>query len=229
MGYTWRHPIITNSGSFVTFSFFPRYIDGLLNAVSLAVHLQLGKDTLMKNEGNRVIPGEAALVEAARHDAGAFAALYRQYLNSLYRYLLRRLNNVHDTEDLTSQVFMQALEGLAAGQYQNEGCFAAWLFTIARRRLVDFYRQHPSATLKETPSPEPGLLAAIEKGQDLQRLARLLSLLEEDQQELLRLRFSAGLSFAQISMLDGRNEAAVKMAVYRTLEFLREQWEAENE
>ena len=86
-----------------------------------------------------------------------------------------------------------------------------------------------SGRLNDPPSPEPGLLAVIEKGQDLQRLACLLSQLDEDQQELLRLRFSAGLSFAEISLLDGRSEAAVKMAVYRTIDFLREHWEVENE
>ena len=94
---------------------------------------------------------------------------------------------------------------------------------------MDFYRQRTCAPLDDPPSPEPSLIAAIEKGQDLQRLACLLSQLDEDQQELLRLRFSAGLSFAEISMLDGRSEAAVKMAVYRTLDFLREHWEVENE
>ena len=183
----------------------------------------------MKSEVDLVIQDEAALVEAARHDPEAFARLYRYYLTPLYRYMLRRLTNVHDAEDLTSQVFMQALAGLAAGQYQKGGCFAAWLFTIARRRLVDFYRQNPSAPLNDPPSPEPGLMAVIEKGQDMQRLACLLDQLDEDHQELLRLRFSARLSFAQISMLDGRSEAAVKMAVYRALDFLREHWEVENE
>ena len=183
----------------------------------------------MKSDVDVVIQDEAALIEAARHDPEAFARLYRHYLTPLYRYLLRRLNNVHDAEDLTSQVFMQALAGLTAGQYQKGGCFPVWLFTIARRRLVDFYRLRPSTPLNDPPSPEPGLMAVIEKGQDLQRLACLLSQLDEDHQELLRLRFSAGLSFAQISMLDGRSEAAVKMAVYRALNFLREHWEAEHE
>jgi len=169
------------------------------------------------------------LVEQARRDPDAFAALYRRYLTPIYRYLNRRLNNTHDAEDITTQVFIDVLEGLAAHRYREGGCFVAWLFTIARRRLVDFYRQHPCASLDDPPSPEPGLLAVIEKSEDLQRLARLLAQLDEDQQELLRLRFSAGLSFVEISMLDGRSESAVKMAVYRTIDFLREHWEIEYE
>lgn len=184
--------------------------------------------TLSRSDADLAIKNETTLVETARRDPEAFAALYRQYLTPVYRYLLRRSSNVHDAEDLTAQVFLEALEGLAAHRYRRGGCFAAWLFTIARRRLVDFYRQRPAAPLGDPPSPEPGLLAAVEKGEDLQRLARLLARLDEQRQELLRLRFSAGLSFAQIGLLEGRSEAAVKMAVYRALDYLREHWEDEN-
>lgn len=172
---------------------------------------------------------DRTLIEHARRNPEAFAALYRRYLAPLYNYLNRRLSNSHEAEDITTQVFIEALEGLAANRYQENGCFVAWLFTIARRRLTDFYRQRPPAPLYDPPSPEPGLLTVIEKGQDLQRLACLLAQLDEDHQELLRLRFSGGLSFAEISALDGRSEAAVKMTLYRTLDFLREHWEAENE
>jgi len=71
-------------------------------------------------------------------------------------------------------------------------------------------------------------LAAVEMGEDLQRLTHLLTQLDEERQELLRLRFSAGLSFAQIGLLEGRTEAAVKMAIYRAIDFLHEHWEKEN-
>ncbi len=172
---------------------------------------------------------DRTLVEKARRSPEAFGTLYRRYLTRLFNYLNRRVSDCHEAEDLTAQVFIEVLEGLAADQYAENGCFAAWLFTIARRRLIDFYRQRPSVPLFDAPSPEPGLLAVIEKGQDVQRLASLLDQLDEDRQELLRLRFSAGLSFDEISSLDGRSEAAVKMAVYRTLDFLREHWEAKNE
>jgi RNA polymerase sigma-70 factor (ECF subfamily) len=171
---------------------------------------------------------ETALVEAARRDPDAFSLLYQRYLTPLYRYLLGRVNNVHDAEDLTALVFSEALEGLVAHRYREGGCFPAWLFTIARRRLIDFYRQHPVAPLGDPPSPEPGLLTAIEKGQDLAHLAHLLTQLDEEHQELLRLRFSAGLSFAEIGILEERSEAAVKMALYRTLDTLRANWENEN-
>jgi len=171
---------------------------------------------------------DAALVEQARRNPDAFGALYRRYLTPIYRYLYRRLGNVHNAEDLTAQVFTEALEGMVNHRYRESGCFVAWLFSIARRRIADFYRQRPEEELADPAAPDPSLLAAIEKGEDLQRLALLLAQLDEERQELLRMRFSAGLSFGQIGQIEGRSEAAVKMMIYRTLEHLRDQWEVEN-
>jgi RNA polymerase sigma factor (sigma-70 family) len=143
---------------------------------------------------------EAVLVAEARHDSKAFTALYRHYLTPVYRYLVSRVNNLHE----------------------------AWLFTIARRRLVDFYRQHPTSQLADPPSQEPSLLSIVENNENIQHLSRLLAQLDEEHRELLRLRFSAGLSFSQISLLDGRSEPAVKMAFYRTISFLQKHWESDN-
>jgi RNA polymerase sigma-70 factor (ECF subfamily) len=171
---------------------------------------------------------DPGLVERARRDPEAFAALYREYLPRVYRYLYRRVGSIPDTEDLTAQVFTEALEGLLKDRFRAGGCFPAWLFTIARRRAVDFYRQHSTDPLEDPPSPEPGLLVAVEKADDLGRLARLLAQLDEQKQELLRLRYAAGLRFAEIVLLEGRSEAAVKMELYRALDFLREQREAEH-
>src|ERR1035437_6717703 len=96
------------------------------------------------------LPDDPALIEQARRDPEAFAALYRRYLTPVYRYLYSRLGSVHDAEDITTQVFIDALEGLSANHYRAGGCFSAWLFTIARHRLVDFYRQRPTVPLDPT-------------------------------------------------------------------------------
>jgi len=170
---------------------------------------------------------DAALVKHARSDAEAFAVLYRRYLTPLYRYVYRRLGNEKDAEDLTAQVFTEALEGLVA--YHERGRFASWLFTIARRRLVDLYRQRVPDELDDPPDGAPGLQAALEQGETYSRLARLLRQLDEDQQELLRLRFAGGLEFAEIAAILGRSTGAVKMSFYRTLEWLRSHWETKHE
>ena len=171
---------------------------------------------------------EVTLIERARYDSDAFAALYQRYLPRVYRYLYLRLGSRHDSEDITSQVFLEVLEGLQRNRYRETGCFPAWLFTIVRRRLVDFQRQRIPIFLEEHPSPDPELLDQIQSDEDLQRLSSLLADLDEEKGELLRLRFAAELSFAEIGALENQSEAAVKMTVYRAIDWLRKHWETEN-
>lgn len=161
-------------------------------------------------------------------DPDAFAQLYRQHLSAVYRYTYRRVGNAAEAEDLTAQTFTEAFDAVQRNAFRSGGNFPAFLFTIARRRAADFYRQRPEAPLDEHPDPEPGLLAALEAREDICRLQTLLAQLDEEKQELLRLRFAAGLGFAEIALLEGKSEAAVKMSLYRTLDWLREHWEAEN-
>ncbi len=172
---------------------------------------------------------ETDLIEGARTQPELFAELYRRYLPRVYRYLYVRLGSQCDAEDITSQVFLEALQALRRQRYREDGCFPAWLFTIVRRRLMDFHRRHPEDVFRDGSSGEPDVLYTVEAGEDAQRLSVLLSRLGADKQELLRLRFAAGLSIADIAALEHRSAAAVKMALHRTLAWLREQWAANNE
>jgi len=168
------------------------------------------------------------LIENARRDPDAFAALYRRYLPPVYRYLLIRLGNAQDAEDITSKVFTEALEGLINQRFQKGGHFAAWLFTIARRRLIDCYRQPSAVSLEEPGSSDPDPFEQIQFSDSKTRLHELISQLDEEKQELMRLRFAGELSFAEIAALEGKSEAAVKMMVYRTIQWLRENWEVKH-
>ncbi len=178
------------------------------------------------------IDEEAALVQAAQDNRAAFAPLYRRYVHRVYRYLYSRVGHVADAEDLTAQIFTEALAGL--GRYREQGSFAAWLFTIARRRVTDYYRRQKSgASLYETPC-----LSAERTGnpqahffhqETLQELRGIIAGLEEDNQELLRLRFAGDLSYREIGQLTGRSEAAAKMAVHRLLRRLEAAWEVEED
>jgi len=179
-----------------------------------------------QNTGN-----DALLVRAARRDPAAFAALYRRYVTPIYRYLYSRVGNAADAEDLTTQTFVAALEGLSG--YHERGSFAAWLFTIARNKAADHYRQHtPQLPLHEaldSPAHGDNPLARMICREALQRLSALVARLEEDKQELLRLRFAGGLTYPEIARVVDRSEAAVKMAVYRLLRRMEAEWEEDNE
>ncbi len=172
---------------------------------------------------------DSALVRRSQNgDADAYAELYRRYLTPIYKYVFRRVGgNSSVAEDLTSQVFLEALNNLST--YRERGRFIAWLFTITRRRLVDSYRKQETSSLEDVPESLLGISDEHEVRENRNRLKHLLSALDEEKRELLRLRFSAELSFADIAAVLGKNEAAVKMSLYRILDGLREQWEVDYE
>jgi RNA polymerase sigma-70 factor, ECF subfamily len=171
---------------------------------------------------------EVQAIDAARRDPGAFSPLYRAYVRPVYRYLYSRLGQAGDAEDLTSQVFAEALASLP--RYQHRGHFLAWLFSIARHRLLNhLHRRPPQMDLAiaeglESPGVDP--LSQVIQDEERGRLLRLIQALKEDEQDLLRLRFVAELNYAEIGAVLGRSEAAVKKQMYRLLARLEGQLEA---
>lgn len=168
------------------------------------------------------------LAIAARSDRRAFELLYNRYLDRVYRYAFSKTADPAIAEELTSSIFLDALEGL--NRYSPQGTFAAWLFTIARRRCADYHR---------SPSPLPLIVEALpvferdpEQETDRKalflRLEKILKMLSKDELDMLRLRFAADLSHAEIGQIIGKSEAATKMAMSRLVRRLRGLWEIEN-
>jgi RNA polymerase sigma-70 factor (ECF subfamily) len=172
---------------------------------------------------------ESALVRAARTDTEVFALLYDRYVQQLYHYCYHRTNNITDAEDLTSQTFLAALE--AFPHYRRDGHFAAWLFTIARNKVVDYYRRTPNVPLEESMVPpfHSDLAGEMENSQQKGILLDAIRALTEDEQELIRLRYVAELPFGEIAKALRKSESATKKMLYRLLARLKRQMEAEHE
>ncbi len=126
---------------------------------------------------------DAVLVKAARCDSAAFAALYRRYVTPIYRYAYSGVGSDAEAQDLTAQVFLETLESLP--RYRDRGNFAAWLFTIARRRAIDHYRRRPSLPLDDAPDPikDDDPLSRLIHYEALQYLQVLVAHLDDDQRE----------------------------------------------
>lgn len=173
-------------------------------------------------------PTVQVMVRQAQADPTAFAALYRHYVLDVYRYVFSKVGNHMETEDITSQIFMDTLHKLPT--YRERGNFPAWLFTIARRRIADFYRQREQlADLDYTYVVDnmPPLLAHVAQTELQSQLADLIHQLPEEKQEWLRLRFAGGLSYKEIGKLVGKSTAAIKMGMNRLLKQLASELEVQ--
>jgi RNA polymerase sigma-70 factor, ECF subfamily len=161
------------------------------------------------------------LITRAVRDPQAFDDLYRLYVDRIYTYHLVRTNSREEAEDLTSQTFLAALEGISG--YCRQGAFAVWLFGIARRKLVDHYRQPASLPLDLAEDLTGRLEDDIDHKLRLQQVSRALTKIEPDRVEALSLRIFGQLSTSEISRMLSKSEGAVRNLVYRALLDLRKQ------
>lgn len=177
-------------------------------------------------ENKTPIENILALVEDAKDDPAAFGRLYNHYVQPVYRYLYSRVGTTHDAEDLTSQTFMAAFEYLP--RYRERGQFAAWLFRIARNKMTDHFRGNRVEVDLEAAQRFPGgdyALLQVIQNEEISRLICLIKNLNFEEQDLIRLRYVAELTFAEIADLLGRREEAVKQSTYRLLARLKGQME----
>ena len=169
------------------------------------------------------LPGEARLVrEAKSGDSEAFAQLYDAYVARVYRYVYFRVTDDAATEDLTSQVFLKAWENL--DRYETGSSpFVAWLYTIARNLVIDYYRTKKESvpledvhtlTSNETPVEE------VETRFNLQAMRDALQFLTDEQQQVLILKFIAGLPNENIAKIMNKREGAVRALQMRALQTL---------
>jgi RNA polymerase sigma-70 factor, ECF subfamily len=169
---------------------------------------------------------DVELVAAARAEPRAFVGLYDRYFERVLGYARLRIRNAVVCEDVTSQVFTNALAQI--GRFRGDGTFAGWLFGIARNAVRDVQRQPALEPLTEevatAPAAEPGLEERFFESERSQRLHALIRLLQPEQQHLLALRYGAGLGFDEIGTMVGAAPGTVRVRMHRILEELRRRY-----
>jgi RNA polymerase sigma-70 factor, ECF subfamily len=160
-------------------------------------------------------------------DREAFGKLYELFAKKIYAYLYYRTLSRETAEDLTSAVFVGALEGLP-GFRPELGGFSAWIYSIARNALTDHYRRDARIL---SVSDFAGGIWDLPDGTDLEldaqnrdqweRLKPFLAGLSGEQREIIILRLWDGLSYREIAGTLGKTEGACKMAYSRALSLLR--------
>jgi RNA polymerase sigma-70 factor (ECF subfamily) len=161
------------------------------------------------------------LVEAAQGDPSRFADLYEQNFHRVYAYIARRVGGRQYAEDLTAEVFREALAGIRKFEWRGAP-FLAWLLRIASRAVADHWKRtgresgNPSAE-----SDSPG-------SDDVERNAMLFELVDrlpEAQFRVIHMRFVEQKSIREIARELDRSEGAVKQLQLRAIENLRAQME----
>jgi RNA polymerase sigma-70 factor (ECF subfamily) len=162
---------------------------------------------------------ERLLIEAAQRDPRRFAELYERNFERVYAFVVRRVHDRTEAEDLTSEVFRHALSNLSKFEWRGVP-FAVWLYRIAANTLADRWRK----LSKENFDPVPDDDLEQSSWGDIERRAALCQLVDrlpEDQRSVIIQRFVEQKSIRDIAQEFGKSEGAIKQLQFRALENLR--------
>lgn len=163
---------------------------------------------------------------AIQGDTEAFSVLYERNVERIYNYIFYRTGSPADAEDLTERVFFRALGHIQSFKIRGIP-FSAWLYRIAHNLVANWHRDNQRN--KEVPLEDHETLAAklahpeheLEANQEKEMLLKAIRKLPADRQQLIILKFVEHLSNAEVAVIMGRSEGAIKSLFHRTLMALR--------
>lgn len=162
---------------------------------------------------------ERGLIEAARKDPLRFGGLYERNFERVYAFVIRRVRDRHETEDVVAQVFQHALANLSKFEWRGAP-FAVWLFRIAANILAD--RWEKVARQEAQPISTDLDQASWPDVERRTMLFQLVDQLPEDQRSVIIKRFVEEKSIRDIAQEFGRSEGAIKQLQFRALQTLRD-------
>lgn len=166
---------------------------------------------------------ERFLIEQARRDPTAFAALYDAYFPRVYAYVRHRVGCRQDAEDVVADVFLSAVAAIGDFAPRHEASFAGWLFRIAHNRLANFYRARdgratlPLEVAAAWPAGDPAPDEFVLRDEAVAALHTHLRALPPRRREIVALRFFGELRNCEIAATLGIDERTVAAHVSRGL------------
>jgi len=169
---------------------------------------------------------ERLLIEAAQRDPACFADLYEINFERVYAYVLRKVGNRTESEDLTAEVFHQALANLKRFEWRGIP-FAAWLFRIAANLITDRWQRSGREVADDAGVIDSAQASPVEIEEVERRatLFRLVDTLPPEQRRVVVLRFVEEKSIKDVAREIRKTEGAVKQLQFRALSSLRARME----
>ena len=174
-----------------------------------------------------MLDGELNLIkQAQKGEKEPFGKLYDHYVAPIYRFIVLKVTGKDEAEDLTHEVFISAWQNLK--NYKHQGFpFSSWLYQIARNKVIDHYRtqkQHASLdSLDENLFSVAGVVENnLEKILALDKVKLAITQLNQEQQDVIIMKFIEDLSNEEIANTMSKTEGAVRLLQHRAVNNLKE-------
>ena len=160
-------------------------------------------------------------------DFEKFQIYYEEYIGKVYAYINCRMNyNQQLAEDLTSEIFMKALEKFETFS-EKQGSFNAWIFKITKNHMIDYFRSQDKKKstsideLENVLQSKEDTAGKAEKNIAVERLREAIDELPEDKQEIVSLKYISGYSYKEIAEMLQEEENAIRVKAHRTIKELK--------
>lgn len=159
-----------------------------------------------------------------------FESYYDQYKHKIYSYLYYRSGkNRERAEDLTSEVFMKALEKFHT--YKKDSSFQSWIYAVAHNHLVDFFRKNKQATvdLEDVDNllvSNADTKSMLRKRVATEQVMEMIDILSDKEREMLLLRYQQELSMKDIAEIVDEQDTNVRVTIHRALAKLKKRYSA---
>jgi len=172
-------------------------------------------------------PDAGVLEQVGRGDVtGALHQLMRRHGRTLYRYCREALRDATRADDIHQQVFIEAYRDLPC--FRGRSTVRAWLFAIARHRVLDSVRQHRRAQLHieeveiaDLPDPGASPVESIDDARLREALIASIRELDERARTALLLRYQQGFTFEEMAEICRETPGTLHARVTRALPLLR--------
>jgi RNA polymerase sigma-70 factor (ECF subfamily) len=177
---------------------------------------------------------QSLIRRAQQRDPVALTQLYEENFDRIYRYIVLKIGDRTEAEDMTQQVFLNALQSISSYKWKGMP-FTSWLYRIAHNQIVDYLRKktkRATVPLDESmpiPSVEGDPKYTVERKIEVETVVMATKKLTTAQREVISLRFAAELSIAEVAAMMGKSEGAVKALQHSAILALRKELSPEME
>ena len=179
----------------------------------------------MYHQTNQRMEEELSWIRRAQKDPESFGPLYKKYHEQIFRYVHQRMDDEEMAFDVTSQVFLKALNNLHRYEYRGVP-FSSWLYRIAKSELYQSFRDKKAQRTVNIDSFQ--LFELIEefvddeKEENRKKLFKSLKLMKEKDMQLIEMRFFEKRSFREIGEILEITENNAKVKTFRAIEKLKQ-------
>lgn len=172
---------------------------------------------------------EALVCSAQEGDQDAFAKIYDNFIDQIYRYVYYRVQG-EDVEDIVETVFLKVWENLKQYKPQQKS-FSAWVFRIAHNLVIDHYRAAKDKAYEELNPDLPDLdrqhhpIKVVQDRFDNAVLKKAMVKLKKQYHDIILYKFVNELSNSEIAEILGKSEGSLRILQFRALKALKRELE----